>query len=220
MPNGSSSSQSVEYLGNVQKDGYVYFNDDTFWRIDYTDNENVQLFYIPKQIWIRTDLLTEIQVKGFSTNGGTALPPGGQGVEGAVNWAINIANDDSHGYDQITRDGGVDFDCSSLTSWAFREAGYDIPLPSPATYSMINPFVAAGAEWIPGIGNDSSILYRGDILLNINSHVAIYIGDGQLVEAATNEFGGNYYGQPGDQTGQEIRVGGYYSFPWDGVLRF
>ena len=215
--------RDVEYVGSMQKDGFIYFNDDTFWRLGYTGNQvndNLQRFYIPKQIWVKTNDIKDIQVKSLSSNGGTALPPGGQGVEAAVNWAINIANDDSHGYDQPTRDGGVDFDCSSLVSWAFRENGFNIPKPSPATYTMIDPFVAAGAQWLQGLGNDSSELYRGDILLNIQDHVAIYIGGGQIVEAAINEFGGISGGQPGDQTGQEIRVGGFYSFPWDGVLRF
>lgn len=211
--------RDCEYLGSVQSDGYVYFNDQTMWRCS-DDGSNLQRFYFKKQIWIRTNEITDINIKDFSTTGGTALPPGGDGVEGAVVWACAIANDDSHGYDQGNRDGGVDFDCSSLTSWAFREAGFNIPLPSPATYTMIAPFEAAGFTWYPGMGNDSSQLYRGDILLNIQDHVAIYIGDGQVVEACINEFGGIVGGQPGDQTGVEIRIGGFYSFPWDGILRY
>ena len=34
-------------------------------------------------------------------------------IETAVNWAIGIANDNSHGYDQGSRD-GPNYDCSSL----------------------------------------------------------------------------------------------------------
>lgn len=212
-------SRNVVYVGSIQGDGYVYFNDDVMWRC-YYDGTNLQRFYFNKTIWIRSDEITNIRVKGMSTSGGTDLPPGGSGVESAVTWAITIANDDSHGYDQPTRDGGVDFDCSSLTSWSFRQNGFDIPWPSPATYTMLSPFQNAGFTWYPGLGNDSSQLYRGDILLNIERHVAIYIGGGQLVEACINEFGGISGGQPGDQTGQEIRVGGFYSFPWNGVLRY
>lgn len=211
--------RNVYYIGAVQSDGYIYFNDDTFWRI-YADKTNLQRFYIDKQIWVRTDDITDIQITATSSHGGTPLPPGGSGVEDAVLWAISIANDNSHGYDRGDRDGGVDFDCSSLVSWAFRENGFDIPLPSPATYTMKEPFIAAGFTWLEGIGNDSSQLFRGDILLNINDHVAIYLGNGQVVEALINEFGGINGGEPGDQTGMEICVRGYYSFPWDGVLRY
>lgn len=222
--------KEVEYVGTVQTDGYIYFNDDTFWRLGYSgqlaDTSNLQMFYIPKQIWVRTQALTDIQVKALSANGGTALPPGGQGVEAAVVWACGIASDDSHGYDQPNRDGGVDFDCSSLVSWSFRENGFDIPMPSPSTYTMVDAFTNAGALWLQGLGNDSSELYRGDILLFIGDpnagtgHTAIYIGDGQVVEACINEFGDIGGGQPGDQTGSEIRIGGFYPDSWDGVLRF
>lgn len=226
------SLKKVEYIGNVQTDGYIYFNDETFWRLGYSgqqpDLDNLQMFYIPKQIWIRTNAITNIQVKGLSTSGGTALPPGGQGVEGAVVWACDIANG-NHGYSQPTRDGGVDFDCSSLVSWAFRESGFNIPLPSPSTYTMREEFINAGFTWYPGLANDSSELYRGDILLFIGDpnagtgHVAIYIGDGQLVEACINEHGDTGWyipSEPGDQTGQEIRITGYYYGNWDGVLRY
>lgn len=215
----NGGDRGVTYFGSIQADGYIYFNDDVMWRCSY-NGTNLQRFYFDKNIWVRTNDIRNIKIKGLSNSGGTSLPPGGQGVEAAVNWAINIANDDSHGYDQPTRDDGVDFDCSSLVSWAFRQNGFDIPWPSPATYSMLTPFTDIGFTWYPGMGNDSSQLYRGDILLNINDHVAMYIGGGQLVEACINEFGGISGGQPGDQTGVEIRVGGFYGFPWNGVLRY
>lgn len=215
----NGKDRGVTYFGSIHADGYIYFNDDTMWRCSY-NGDNLQRFYFDKNIWVRTNDIRNIKIKGLSNSGGTSLPPGGQGVEAAVNWAINIANDNSHGYDQPTRDGGIDFDCSSLVSWSFRQNGFDIPWPSPATYTMVTPFENAGFTWYPGMGNDSSQLYRGDVLLNIGSHVALYIGGGQLVEACINEFGGISGGQPGDQTGNEIRVGGFYSFPWNGVLRY
>ncbi len=44
-------------------------------------------------------------------------------IETAVNWAIGIANDNSHGYDQGSRGYGPNYDCSSLLSWAYHNAG-------------------------------------------------------------------------------------------------
>lgn len=229
---GVSRKRDVTYVASPQSaDGFVYFNDDVMWRCS-PDGSNLQRFYFNKEIWVRCNeddntSIENIKVTGFNASGGTALPPGGQGIEDAVLWAIDIANDNSHGYDQPTRDGGVDFDCSSLTSWAFRVGGgFDIPTPSPSTYTMRSAFEGAGFTWYPGLANDSSQLYRGDVLLFIGDpnagtgHVAIYIGDGQLVEACINEFGGISGGEPGDQTGNEIRVGGYYYGNWDGVLRY
>ena len=54
-------------------------------------------------------------------------------IETAVNWAIGIANDNSHGYDQGSRD-GPNYDCSSLLSWAYHNAGLNTrPGYTPAT---------------------------------------------------------------------------------------
>lgn len=215
-----NSGQENAYVGTVGDDGFVYFNDSEFYRYkpEGTWEDNVYILNRTRHSWSRTNIFTKLSSSNINSGGGS-VAPGGEGVEYAVNWAIAIANDDSHGYDRDTRDDGTDYDCSSLVSTAFREAGFNIPFPSPATYTMLTPFTEAGFEWIEGIGNDSSQLYRGDILLSIQNHVAIYIGNEQLVEASINEFGENCGGKPGDQTGQEIRVGGFYPFPWDGVLR-
>ena len=71
---------------------------------------------------------------------------GSQIIEKAVQWAINIANDNSHGYDQTRRD-GPDYDCSSLICWAYYNAGFNTrPGYTPATGSMYDVFVDAGFE--------------------------------------------------------------------------
>ena len=45
-------------------------------------------------------------------------------VERAIDWAIAIANDNTHGYSQQVR-WGPDYDCSSFVISAFRSAGVD-----------------------------------------------------------------------------------------------
>lgn len=207
------------YVGTYGSDGYIYFNDADFYRFkpEGTWEDNAYILNRTRHSWSKTNIFTKLSKKNNDSGGGSIAAD--EGVEGAVQWAIDIANDDSHGYDQITRDGGVDYDCSSLVSTAFRNAGFNVPLPSPSTYTMRSAFEPLGFVWHPGNPSQSE-LQRGDIVLSINSHVEIYIGGGQLVGAHINEFGGIYYGQPGDQTGNEISVGGYYSFPWDGYLRY
>lgn len=214
------------YVGTVGDDGYIYFNDVDFYRFknEGTWENNVYILNRTRHSWTKTTLFAKISATNLNGGGGSTAP-GGTGVESAVQWAIQIAEDESHGYDQPTRDGGVDYDCSSLVSTAFRQAGWDIPLPSPSTYTMRSAFTNVGFEWIPG-NPSASELVRGDIVLfegNISAgtgHVEIYIGENMLVGAHINEFGGVAYGQPGDQTGNEISVGGYYRGSWNGVLRW
>ena len=155
----------------------------------------------------------------------------GSVIESAISWAVNIANDDSHGYSQTSR-WGPDYDCSSLVITAFNNAGIST---GNATYTgnMISNFEANGFIWVPwsSIGNSSN-LQRGDILLNISYHTAIYMGNNQVVEAhARSAADKSYDSRPvsqattlqGDQDGQEIRVTNYYWYSsggWDGVLRY
>ncbi|MBQ2896395.1 MAG: hypothetical protein IJE26_06770, partial [Oscillospiraceae bacterium] len=51
-------------------------------------------------------------------------------IEKAIAWALSIANDPAHGYDQTKR-WGPDYDCSSFVIEAFKKAG----LPLTATYT-------------------------------------------------------------------------------------
>lgn len=132
------------------------------------------------------------------------------------------AADDSHGYDQANR-WGPDYDCSSAVIEAWELAG--VPVKSNgATYTgnMRGVFlrcgfedVTAGVDLTTGAG-----LQRGDVLLNIQHHTAMYCGSGMEVEASINENGGVTGGQPGDQTGREFLVRPYRNYPWDCVLRY
>ena len=143
-------------------------------------------------------------------------------VEEAVQWAIGIANDDSHGYDQPGRD-GPNYDCSSLICWAYYNAGLNTrPGYTPATFTMREVFLAAGFQDVTSLVNmqNGAGVIRGDVLLNIQNHTAMSIGNGQVVQASQNEFGGVSGGQTGDQTGQEIWITNYYNYPWDCVLRY
>ena len=134
-----------------------------------------------------------------------------------VNHAIDIANNDSHGYSQYHR-WGPDYDCSSLMYECAYFAGYNVSREDPRyTGAMIEDFTAAGFQCLPFDGNLGD-LDRGDILLNTSYHTAVYIGDGLLVEASIDERGGIAGSQNGDQTGHEIHVRSAYNYPWTNVL--
>ena len=151
-------------------------------------------------------------------------------VESAVEWAIEIAKDDTHGYSQGAENAtpshpytgsreGPDYDCSSLVYHAFNQAGFNIIdnwHRNPKYFSRYNGRQYSGDA--DTIWDDLSIdggwvkyswvevadnLQRGDILCRPQFHVAIYIGDGMTVEArgVNNPTGLGRY-ETGDQGGE------------------
>ena len=142
-------------------------------------------------------------------------------IENAISWALDIANDPAHGYDQTSR-WGPDYDCSSFAIQAFKEAG--LPLTATYTGNMKYDFLRHGFVDAKSLGpielNMGAGLKRGDVLLNEQNHTAIYLADGTVVQASINERGGITGGQTGDQTGWEIAVSPYRNYPWDIVLRY
>lgn len=133
-------------------------------------------------------------------------------IEKAIAWALKIAADPAHGYDQRSR-WGPDYDCSSFVIMAFKMAG--LLLEATFTGNMKYDFLRHGF-----VAVTDGTLKRGDVLLHEKNHTALYIGNGQIVEASINERGGIIGGQTGDQTGKEIHVRSYYDYPWDVVLRY
>ena len=143
-------------------------------------------------------------------------------LENAVQWMINLANDDSHGYDQAHR-WGPNYDCASAVISAWEQAGVPVKTNGASyTGDMADAFLRTGftnviSQVDLASGNG---LKRGDVLLKPHSHTAMYIGNSQLVHASINEFGETEGGQSGDQTGKEICIASYYNKPWSYVLRY
>lgn len=109
---------------------------------------------------------------GGSTGGsdGEYTPPvNASAAQIAVSAALSVQGTQ---YVWGSADPSVGFDCSGLTSWAWAQAGVYIPHSSAAQYSTL-PHVALGSVQ-PG----DLIFYYSPI-----SHVALYIGGGQIVHA-------------------------------------
>lgn len=137
-------------------------------------------------------------------------------IDSAIAWAVGIAGDDSHGYDQDDR-WSPDYDCSSLLIEAYEQAGCPVKTNGASyTGNMESVFVETGFESIPYTADLE--LLPGDVLLR-DGHTAMYIGDGFIVSAHINENGEVTGGETGDQTGHEIDVSVLTSTNWEVVLR-
>lgn len=145
-------------------------------------------------------------------------------INKAVAWAVGIADDPSHGYDQANR-WGADYDCSSFVISAWQQAGVPVKT-SGASYTgnMYYAFIKCGFRDVTNAVNltTGAGLEKGDVVLNTARHTEMYIGNGKMVKASINELGGVTGGKPGDQTGREIYISNYYkpSCGWDYVLRY
>lgn len=86
------------------------------------------------------------------------------------------------------------FDCSGLTSWAWRAGGKSLPHSSQSQYSATSRVALADIQ--PG-----DLLFYGNPI----HHVAIYVGDGQMIEAP--------------ETGKNVRYASIYRRDYTGAGR-
>jgi len=146
-------------------------------------------------------------------------------IESVVLWEIGIANDPEHGYSQeaAKRWGPKDYDCSSLQISAWDRAGVKVKAAGASyTGNMKTAFLKCGFIDVTKSVNlaTGSGLKRGDVLLRESGHTAMYIGNGMIVHAQSNENGKIAGGREGDQTGREIFMRTYYNSPWSVILRY
>ena len=166
-----------------------------------------------------------------------------QNIEDAVQWAINIAQDQTHGYSQGATNAtvwrpytgsreGPDYDCSSLVYHALNHAGFPVIdnwHKNPEFMRRYNgtQFTGDADTLWDDLGDGwqkftwqevADNLKRGDILCAPQRHIAIYIGDGLTVEArgVNNPKGGSY--ATGDQGG-EIDFYSAFNRGWTEVYR-
>lgn len=132
----------------------------------------------------------------------------------AVQFMVDTANDNTHGYDQTHRN-GPDYDCSSLVGTALHEAGFNV---SPYSWTgnleaqlRACGFVDCKAPWL-----------AGDVHLKTQHHVCMSISNSKIAQASINEKGTITGGKTGDQTDKEIWIRDYYEYSggWDVHLRY
>lgn len=136
-------------------------------------------------------------------------------IQSAVSFMIDVANDNSHGYDQANRY-GPDYDCSSLVSTALYQAGFDVS-PYSWTGNLYEQLKTCGFREIPA----NATWLAGDIHLTPGKHVAMSVNPHEIAHASINELGKITDGETGDQTGKEICIRNFYtpSYGWKYHLR-
>jgi peptidoglycan DL-endopeptidase CwlO len=102
------------------------------------------------------------------------------GPPGAANDALQAALGRRGSEYEWSATGPNEFDCSGLTSWAYKQAGISIPRTSRQ-------------QWTAGKAASLDALLPGDLLFYDDGtgnpdeihHVAMYVGDGRMVDAPT-----------------------------------
>ena len=127
---------------------------------------------------------------------------------------VALCRDDAHGYSQYDRY-GADFDCSSAVLFALRKAGWSTT--GALTVDHLRSLLAPqGWAVLP----PSSEKRPGDILIQADEHVAVYVGSGLIAEFSSDETGGIVGRHTGDQTGAEGRLRPDDEDPWTYILRY
>lgn len=127
-------------------------------------------------------------------------------IETAVKFMEDIAKDDSHGYDQASRN-GPNYDCSSLVGTALNKGGFNVN-PSSTTRNLRAQLEKNGFEKLA----IDAPRKRGDIFLKEDYHVVMCVDSKNIVHASINEKGTAVGGKSGDQTGKEICVAPYWNY--------
>ena len=147
-------------------------------------------------------------------------------IEIAVQAIKEFCENPEHGYAQdADKRWGPDGDCSSYTIMAWEKAGVPVK-KAGATYTgnMRKAFLSCGfvdvtsqIELATGAG-----LQAGDVCLRDPGHVAMYVGDGKIAQAQSNELGKKTGGKTGDQTGNEMAIKPYYNSGsgWKIIMRY
>jgi peptidoglycan DL-endopeptidase CwlO len=115
---------------------------------------------------------TSTSAASTSSSGGSAAPQPAPAARASADVAVQTALAQLGKPYQWGGSGPNSFDCSGLTSYAWRAAGVTLPRTSGAQYAGTRRI--SRAELQPG----DLVFYHSPI-----SHVAMYIGNGQVVEA-------------------------------------
>lgn len=208
-------TEPKKYLETIKSDGYA------------TDSKYVQ----NNMDLIEEYDLTKYDVEGECVMSKTKSQIIQQVIKDAVEFAINIAADNSHGYSQKIRslyniDNPKSFDCSSLVCTAYYYAFLKNGLTQQARYLKENcsytgnmlKMKNCGFEVVATNQTAHAKMKKGDIELNTTYHTAMAVDADNIVHARSSEGTSDTK----DNSGNEIRTQAWYlySHGWTHRLRF
>lgn len=186
---------------------------------------------VDRNVFYKDYTATKNENKGEDTVKKTKLQIIHAIIHDAVEFAVNIANDNNHGYSQRIRslyeiDDPKSFDCSSLVCTAYYYAFLKNGLTTQARYlkehcnytgNMLN-MCNCGFEIVARNQTAHSQMQKGDLELNATYHVAVAIDKDNIVHARSSEGTTDTK----DNSGNEIRIQPWYlySHGWTHRLRF
>lgn len=122
----NGTTKTVDYLATVQPDGYLYFNDDTFYRCR-EDGTQLQQCYMSKDQWVRCGCLSNINISEFTTG-----VPGGS-VQAVISLAQSQLGNTGEKYWEWAYDNGIVGShyvspsatqwCACFVSWLLNQVG-------------------------------------------------------------------------------------------------
>ena len=117
-------------------------------------------------------VLTPVTATAAETSSSTPAP------SSAAQTAVDTAREQVGKPYEYGGAGPDSYDCSGLTQYAYRAAGIELPHSSRSQSEMGTPV-------------DRANLQQGDLVFFYQpvSHVGIYVGDGQMVDAGTEDTG-------------------------------
>ena len=192
----NGTTNTVDYLATVQPDGYLYFNDDTFYRCR-EDGTQLQQCYMSKEQWVRCGTLSNLSISQFTTG-----VPGGSSMALIALAQSQMGNGGALYWEWLTGTAFINGSrtpwCACFISWLLDQTGltaYSFPRATAFDYGDV-----PASEIIP-----TAQIIAGDIVSfdwdndGVGDHVGLCIGnDGSYITSIDGNTNG-------DQVDQKVR---------------
>ena len=123
----------------------------------------------------------------LSSRNSLIITGNGEKMDSVATWAVNTANNPNIGYGGTgVGVGHSKYDCSGFVLTAYEQAGINTG-GADGTSNMIERMTATGHfVYIPGVFKIDD-LQPGDILIDKGNHTELYVGNGQVAAAHTDD---------------------------------